>query len=211
MNSGSKKNIEDLIWNQLESLIVEKDKKIDVNINKKNKKKYFDDSCLQCFSYNIIFFENSSEMICGDCGIIQEIVINDSFNIFSGCGNDNEKNNLTSNEYIQIYDIWNLDHDSKIKYKIENIINNVCCILDYPDLIKCTAINIFMKQYTSKDFIQNKRNIHRGKVLKGIIGGCIYVSCKNEFYSCDIKKLSNILNIEQKYIKKGVDKINQIK
>jgi len=170
-------------------------------------------SCCCCGSKNLIEDKIKGDIICKDCGVIQEPIYTNSVKIFksnifeksyylflpyNGLGTFIEfsKQRITKAPQRLKKALWrckNLKNLSEILiYYAFNYIKQICNIFELPELIIHTSIFIYKKLQKEKFLV--------GKQIETVALAVIYYACKINKRILELNELSRITEIDAKSI-----------
>jgi transcription initiation factor TFIIIB Brf1 subunit/transcription initiation factor TFIIB len=168
-----------------------------------------------CPDCNILCNKTESAIICTNCGLTRECQENRDFN--------KESYNHSANSYVAFTVIGNSSYGLKRSY-----------------LRTCSNYNVFRNNNNKKEFenivfqyegskpphniityaadlfdqIINAGHVYRKNGKRGVMGACLYESCRKNNLSRTVKDISKIMNTEEKYISQGIrilQELNELK
>ena len=181
-----------------------------------------DDKCINCESVNTIKHNKSKGyMVCDDCGVIQNNVMeikndkpfysennNGSSNGY-GCPSNSDFPNSslgtrisgsTNNLLVKIHN-WNaIPYNERALWNVYNEIDNICKQYGIPNTIIIDSKNNYnivnkAKHLSGKN--KGKKKITRGNNKHGLKGVSVYYACKKNNYPISVKEIEKMFSLKK--------------
>jgi transcription initiation factor TFIIIB Brf1 subunit/transcription initiation factor TFIIB len=157
--------------------------------------------CKQCSAKTICNYDN--EIVCEECGLIQETVLYDTYSFEQQSDFSNSKNNTfnSSNNKINKMQQWYMwSNDEKNNYKLSNYTKSLCLKLEIHE----SLINIICQTVVEvMTIIKKYEGTKRARVKDGIILTCIQYVSKNTHNILSANDLAKRIQLDTKYITKA--------
>lgn len=194
--------------------------------NEETTKKIKCQICSSCSSENIVLDQQTSCLICEDCGIIYDTICADKdyYNYYNSAGYSSasmQRCNTIINKYLPKTSInttlykggYNKKYMARqfyywndIPYKEKSIADvfkkiKHNCHISLPEKIIADAKDIYFK---------SSMKITRGKNRIGLIMACVFMACKQNNVPRTEKEIADIFELDHKLITRGYNKLIKI-
>lgn len=199
------------------------------DIDCENNKEEDKDICINCNSARLVKDEHEGLMICKDCGVINDNIMDSADDPYSD--KNGQCSSIPINSFLPKSSIstkiegmsrnnirrlhgWNaMPYKERSLYNVLKDIQNKC---NKNNILKCIEddAKILYKNISEckhKDG-KNKDNyiIIRGTNRESLIAACLYYACKRKGQTRSQKEIANIFNLKEKDITKGCKKFIEI-
>lgn len=196
-------------------------------------KKWTDETCYTCVSCQnkeLIEDETRGMVFCRECGQVDDDIIDDSAEKhFYDADDGTARCSIVHNPLLPQSSLGifaNVSHKIKrlqrwcampykerSNYELYKMIEDVCSRNKIVKMVEYDAKLICMKTcsalHESGDNV-GKSIITRGNHRKGIVGGCLLISCRNNGRTRSVREIAEYFGIEEKHVNSGITTIETL-